>query len=157
MKSSKSIKKKLNLPFLIFLTCLLLTFLVWDHYVNSKLEVNRNIISVLVMAMGLLFSASTGLFMWSLERSKTMLEEKVDERTAELKSRNEELEKALEEIKTLRGFIPICAACKKIRNDKGLWEQIEVYLQERSDAKFSHTVCRECAEKLYPGYRLRDR
>jgi PAS domain S-box-containing protein len=61
-----------------------------------------------------------------------------------------DLQKAANEIKTLTGFIPICASCKKIRDDKGYWEQIETYIMERSDAEFSHGLCPECSEKLYP-------
>jgi len=54
------------------------------------------------------------------------------------------------EIKTLRGIIPICASCKKIRDDAGYWQQIESYLSSRSNAEFSHAICPECFEKLYP-------
>jgi PAS domain S-box-containing protein len=61
-----------------------------------------------------------------------------------------DLQKAAREIKTLSGFIPICASCKKIRDDKGYWEQIEIYIMERSDAEFSHGLCPECSKKLYP-------
>lgn len=60
------------------------------------------------------------------------------------------LEKAIEEIKTLKGFIPICCSCKKIRNDNDFWEQIEIYIQKHTDATFSHGLCPDCAEKLYP-------
>ena len=61
-----------------------------------------------------------------------------------------ELHKALEEVKTLSGFLPICASCKKIRDDKGYWNQIEAYISEHSEAEFSHGICPECAQKLYP-------
>jgi PAS domain S-box-containing protein len=61
-----------------------------------------------------------------------------------------ELQKALSEIRTLSGLIPICAACKKIRDDKGYWNQLELYLTDHSDAEFSHSICPECREKLYP-------
>ena len=60
------------------------------------------------------------------------------------------LERALDKIKTLRGLIPICAACKKIRDDKGYWHQVEVYVRDHSEADFSHDICPECAQKLYP-------
>lgn len=63
-----------------------------------------------------------------------------------------ELKNAFENIKTLRGLLPICASCKKVRNDKGYWEQIEIYIEERSDAEFSHGLCPECAKKLYPEF-----
>ncbi len=59
----------------------------------------------------------------------------------------EQLQHALNEIKILRGFISICAWCKKIRNDAGLWQQLEVYLRDHSEAEFSHGICPECAEK----------
>ena len=64
----------------------------------------------------------------------------------------QDLQDALKEIRTLSGFIPICASCKKIRDDKGFWKQVEVYIQERSDVQFSHSVCPECKIKLYPEY-----
>jgi hypothetical protein len=59
-----------------------------------------------------------------------------------------ELHTALDEVKTLRGIIPICASCKKIRDDKGFWQQVEVYVSAHSDAMFSHGSCPECTEKL---------
>jgi PAS domain S-box-containing protein len=60
------------------------------------------------------------------------------------------LQNALNRIKTLSGIIPICASCKKIRDDKGYWNQLEKYINEHSEAHFSHGICPECAEKLYP-------
>ncbi len=62
-----------------------------------------------------------------------------------------ELREALASIKTLSGFIPICANCKKIRDDDGFWEQVEVYIRKHSDVAFSHSLCPGCAQKLYPG------
>jgi PAS domain S-box-containing protein len=61
-----------------------------------------------------------------------------------------DLKEALSKVKTLSGFIPICASCKKIRDDKGYWEQVEVYIRDRSEAEFSHGICPECMKKLYP-------
>ena len=63
---------------------------------------------------------------------------------------HEERERALLEVKMLRGFLPICASCKKIRDDEGYWNQIESYIKEHSEAEFSHGICPECAKKLYP-------
>jgi PAS domain S-box-containing protein len=60
------------------------------------------------------------------------------------------LKEAQEKIKILRGSLPICASCKKIRDDEGAWNQIEIYISDRSEAKFSHGICPECAEELYP-------
>ncbi|MFW6332685.1 MAG: GAF domain-containing protein [Thermodesulfobacteriota bacterium] len=61
-----------------------------------------------------------------------------------------ELRSALSEVKRLSGLLPICSICKKIRDDKGYWNQIESYIQAHSDAKFSHRICKECAQKHYP-------
>ena len=60
------------------------------------------------------------------------------------------LKKAKDEVNILRGLLPICASCKDIRDDKGYWKQIEAYITEHSDAKFSHSICPSCMEKLYP-------
>jgi len=60
-----------------------------------------------------------------------------------------QLEHSKKEIKTLKGFLPICASCKKIRDDKGYWTGIETYISERSEAEFSHGLCPECVTKLY--------
>jgi hypothetical protein len=62
----------------------------------------------------------------------------------------EEKEKAVEKIKVLSGLLSICASCKKIRDDKGHWRQIESYIGEHSEAQFSHGICPDCAKKLYP-------
>jgi hypothetical protein len=67
----------------------------------------------------------------------------------------ETLRKALSEVKQLSGLLPICASCKKIRDDKGYWKRIEYYIREHSDADFSHSVCPECARKLYPELKLK--
>jgi PAS domain S-box-containing protein len=61
-----------------------------------------------------------------------------------------ELQKALENVKTLSGLLPICSACKKIRDDKGYWNQLESYIHDHSEAEFSHSLCPECAKNLYP-------
>lgn len=62
-----------------------------------------------------------------------------------------DLNTVLREIKTLRGIIPICANCKKIRNDEGVWRQLESYIEEHSEVEFfSHGICPECTKKLYP-------
>ena len=61
-----------------------------------------------------------------------------------------ELQEALANVKTLSGLLPICASCKKIRDDKGYWNQIETYLRTRTDATFTHGICPECSKILYP-------
>ena len=63
----------------------------------------------------------------------------------------DELQEALSKVKTLSGLLPICASCKKIRDDQGYWTQVEVYVRDHSDADFTHSICPECAARLYPG------
>lgn len=61
-----------------------------------------------------------------------------------------ELQEALDNVKVLSGLVPICGNCHKIRNDGGFWQQMEVYIESKSQAKFSHGVCPDCIEVLYP-------
>ena len=68
----------------------------------------------------------------------------------ELLEKNTRIEKALAEVKKLSGLLPICASCKKIRDDKGYWQQIETYIRSHSEADFSHGICPDCAQRLYP-------
>lgn len=65
-----------------------------------------------------------------------------------LAKRAKELEEALSEVKTLEGLLPICSYCRKIRNDKDYWQELELYVEERSDARFSHGICPGCYEKI---------
>ena len=77
----------------------------------------------------------------------------IDERKRAEKERDDlisELQQALAKIKTLSGLLPVCASCKKIRDDKGYWKQIELYISEHSDAKITHGICPDCLKKLYP-------
>jgi len=67
-----------------------------------------------------------------------------------------ELQQALAKVKSLSVLLPICMHCKKIRDDKGYWNQIEAYIQDHSETEFSHGICQECAEKYYPGMDLYD-
>ena len=107
----------------------------------------------------------------ALQNYREHLEELVKERTTNLEIKNEqlmteiaqrkeaegareqlilELQDALLKIRTLSGLLPISATCKKIRNDRGYWEQIEVFIRDHSEADFSHSICPECTKKLYP-------
>jgi hypothetical protein len=84
-----------------------------------------------------------------LKKHHDQLEITVIKRTAEL-------EKALSEVKQLSGLLPICASCKKIRDSQGYWNQIESYIREHSEAEFTHSICEDCAEKLYPGFTMKN-
>lgn len=80
------------------------------------------------------------------------LEELVHQRTLELEAGQQKLRNALAEVKTLRGLVPVCSSCKKIRDDHGFWSQFELYVEAHSDAEFTHGICPECAQELYPEY-----
>ncbi len=97
-----------------------------------------------------------------LQLMNSELEKRVREKTADLtdkvhviEEKNFELESALEQIKTLQGIIPICSKCKKVRNDKGYWNQVEQYISEHTDAEFSHGLCPDCFDDLYQEARAR--
>jgi Membrane-associated sensor domain len=63
-----------------------------------------------------------------------------------------ELEEALQQVKLLQGFLPICASCKQVRDDNGYWSQIEQYISDHSDVQFSHSLCPKCAQEQFPEY-----
>jgi len=67
-----------------------------------------------------------------------------------LEEERRRLQKALDEVRTLRGIVPICSSCKKIRDDKGYWNQVEKYVSDHTEAEFSHGICPDCAKKMYP-------
>jgi len=79
------------------------------------------------------------------------LERRVRERTADLTNANRELNDALAEVKELRGILPICCCCKKIRDDTDYWHGVEGYISKHTEARFSHTYCPECLEKALAG------
>lgn len=106
-----------------------------------------------VGAMDYITKPLRGIELLVRSRSALSLKKEIDRRKnreQELLNLNRELKNSIETIKTLRGLIPICANCKKIRDDKGYWNQIESYIQKHSEAEFSHGICPECARKLYP-------
>ena len=78
----------------------------------------------------------------------------LERQAEELRERHHELEEALANVKTLRGLVPICASCKKIRDDQGFWQQLETFVQRHSEAQFSHGICPECVKKWYPDIHL---
>jgi hypothetical protein len=69
-----------------------------------------------------------------------------------LRNLNEELRAALAKVKLLSGLLPICASCKKIRDDRGYWQQVEVYIRNHSEVEFTHGMCPDCMARYYPDY-----
>jgi hypothetical protein len=91
-----------------------------------------------------------------LRLANLRLESLVRSRTSELATANAVLEekrgrlqRALDEVRTLRGIVPICMCCKKIRDDKGFWSQVEQYVSEHTEAQFSHGLCDDCERKMF--------
>ncbi|MBF0235055.1 MAG: hypothetical protein HQK65_18775 [Desulfamplus sp.] len=82
--------------------------------------------------------------------------QKIKDAENKLRKEKENLERAMAQIKTLSGLLPICMHCKNIRDDKGYWKQMEEFIQDHSDAQFSHSICQSCAKKYYPDYDIYD-
>ena len=121
-------------------------------------EETRTIMAFVALLIG---SAGVGLgYLWKVQTSHFFFQryqEERDMREALLISERErdaviaKLREALAQVKALSGILPICASCKKIRDDQGYWQQVESYIRDHSEAEFSHGICPVCAEKLYPG------
>ena len=75
---------------------------------------------------------------------------KLEQAEKKLQKKNTELEKSIKEVKILEGLFPICSSCKSIRDDDGKWNEIARYIEKKSDATFSHSLCPDCFTKLYP-------
>ena len=90
------------------------------------------------------------------ERTELLARVRAGERVLQLektlRQKNRELSETLAQVKQLKGLLPICMFCKKIRNDENYWQQIEDYLAKHTEADFSHSICPECLEKHYPKY-----
>lgn len=106
-----------------------------------------NFTSFLIMIL-----AAVGWGLSYLMMNSQRLEQELRVSEKNLQTTVNDLQNAFSEIKTLSGFLPICASCKKIRDDKGYWQQIESYITQHTGALFSHGICPECIEKLYPEY-----
>jgi AmiR/NasT family two-component response regulator len=84
-----------------------------------------------------------------LARAMAIASARFNDMTA-LRRANEALQKALDEVKTLQGILPICSSCRKVRDDDGYWHEVEVYVEQHSELEFSHGLCELCSKALYP-------
>jgi len=114
-----------------------------DGHIYSWVTISRFFITLTIIA----------IVGFGLESSRTRFSRLLSEKNQALLIEKQQLEKALKDIKALSGLLPICSNCKKIRNDDGYWEQVEVYVRDHSEAEFSHGICPECVKELYPEFK----
>ncbi len=110
-------------------------------------------LSAFYMRRKILYTAEIEQRMIQEVQTNQQLEYEIRERSAAEAERDKtilNLQKALDEVKTLRGILPICSYCKKVRDDKGYWEQVDIYIFKHSQADISHSICPSCAQKHYP-------
>jgi PAS domain S-box-containing protein len=115
-----------------------------DHFETRHLRKDGTLIDVEISTNGAVYRGQKLIF--CVCRDITDKKQAIKEREALIKK----LQEALTEIKTLRGILPICSFCKKIRDDKGYWEQVDIYISKHSEADISHGICPECMKKHYP-------
>lgn len=117
-----------------------------DYDPNLAIRVIASYLSIFIFAFTMEYTRKL------IYRRLSESNEKLEKADRENRVLIEDLKKTLEEINQLRGILPICASCKKIRNDEGYWEQVEKYISSKSKATFSHGICPDCAKKLYGEY-----
>ena len=122
-----------------------------QRWIKFKYEpgVSRTVIirwAIIIVLCGLVIFALVFFWTRSLQREIQARKKIEEERNVLI----DQLKQTLKEVKTLRGFLPICSHCRKVRKDTGYWQQIETYIQEHTDAKISHGICPECIRALYP-------
>ncbi len=126
------------------------------HFIMQEI-IQGTIFWMMIVQISLILLLIVLIFPLTINLYTRQLQEIIDNQTHELTTVNEKqtklikhLQDAFSSIRTLEGLIPICASCKKIRNDNGYWEQVEEYIKKHSEANFSHGICPECIKKLYP-------
>jgi uncharacterized protein (DUF486 family) len=145
--SIKTARKKLIIDILIILGSCLFVYILASKYdilesivAFSRQYENWEVDEIITVAVFLMFA----LVLFSIRRWQ-----EITKSLTIISQQNMKLQKTLKEIKQLEGIIPICASCKKIRNDAGFWEQVEKYIGTHTEAKFSHSMCPECLDKFY--------
>ena len=113
---------------------------------TKRMTADGRVLDVWLTATALLNDEGEPLSVATTERDITERNHAEKEKIELIK----QLQKALAEVKTLRGIIPICMICKQIRDDKGYWEEVEVYVHKHSEANFSHGICPNCLKKKFP-------
>ncbi len=117
--------------------------------ISSETRKTMLTISGIILGVCLFFFIFYFIYSGRIEKQVFSYRHHLEDLVAE---RTRELHIAIDEVKILSGYLPICASCKQIRDDQGYWTQLESYIREHSEAEFSHGICPDCAAKLYPGY-----
>jgi len=117
------------------------------RYMSGRLEEVQPLVLILNFVV---YTILITVLYWYYESTRAHTEADLI-RDIELRIKTEnELKEALAEVKRLSGLLPVCSCCKKIRDDKGYWNRLEVFIEDRSEAQFSHGMCPNCAEDMYP-------
>lgn len=148
---------RLLVVFTVFLPTMTLLFLVEYFYpdlITAYTSQKQRFMDVYItfVISTCVISVITLLILKSYNKEKRLLNEAnqlLNEKMDILNQTNLDLESAINEVQTLSGLLPICSSCKKIRDDKGYWNQIEQYIGAHTEAEFSHSICPDCSEKLY--------
>lgn len=122
---------------------------------EAELRLKRQVNWITSAALVCILAITVTIYFMSRERKKTNIllaetNNELSRQRDEISKKNSDLENALSRIKVLSGLLPICASCKKIRDDSGYWKEVEYYISEHSDAVFSHGICPDCIQKYYP-------
>ncbi|MBS3755324.1 MAG: hypothetical protein KGY56_06455 [Desulfobacterales bacterium] len=128
----------------VFALPFLYGYLYWQSHVAGVIIENRPVLAILKQVA-------------EIEQKLTLAQEEIERRKAAEKERDQviqELQQAISEVKTLQGFLPICSHCKSIRDDKGYWKRLEAYVEDHSEAEFSHSICPACARKHHPDLKI---
>ncbi len=147
---------KVATTFILIYSCVLLAdFQRVDSEFNVALELFQYAIVVMIIGWFTLFGSFMSNLRYQLRRQRSKFEAISEEMQVEVDRRATiqlDLEAALNRVKKLTGFIPICANCKNIRDDKGYWNQLEAYISDHSDAYLTHCICPTCSKELYPEF-----
>ena len=130
----------------VFAFPFLYLYIAWQNRKSGVTIENRPVLAILKEVGEI--RAELSLAQQEIERRKQVEREKQEV--------IDELQQTMAEVKTLRGLLPTCAQCKKIRDEDGVWRHIEEYIQDRSEAVFTHSICPQCADHLYPELRKKD-
>ncbi len=113
------------------------------HYLPSLTGVERAVTDAVFLSL----TVFPSLYFFVLKPMKLHIAQRYSAE-AEKDRLIKELKKALDEVKTLRGIVPICAWCKSVRDDEGYWQDVEVYMEAHTNAEFTHGICPDCVQKV---------